>query len=65
VQALIVGQPFGVSGVRRGRPHRLTDLLTSQSYDRDGDELVDPGLFVALEPWQIHVLEVAEVFGSG
>ncbi|MFI7294980.1 hypothetical protein [Streptomyces sp. NPDC050121] len=49
----------------RGRPHRLTDLLTSQSYDRDGDELVDPGLFVALEPWQTHVLEVAEVFGSG
>ncbi|SHI61704.1 alpha-amylase family glycosyl hydrolase [Streptomyces sp. 3214.6] len=49
----------------RGRPHRLTDLLTSQSYDRDGDELADPGLFVALEPWQTHVLEVAEVFESG
>ncbi|MFY7634218.1 hypothetical protein [Streptomyces sp. NY05-11A] len=52
----------------RGRPHRLTDLLTSQSYDRDGDELADAGLFVALGPWQTHVLEVAEVaevFESG
>ncbi|MGW1780635.1 alpha-amylase [Streptomyces sp. NPDC002143] len=42
----------------RGHDHRLTDLLTSQSYDRAGDELTDPGLFVALEAWQAHVLEV-------
>ncbi|MEU9265606.1 alpha-amylase family glycosyl hydrolase [Streptomyces sp. NPDC048251] len=41
-----------------GREHRLTDLLTSQTYDRDGGELTDPGLFVALEAWQTHVLEV-------
>ncbi|MFJ8109281.1 alpha-amylase family glycosyl hydrolase [Streptomyces sp. NPDC096132] len=43
----------------RGRAHRLTDLLTSQAYDRDGDELTDPGLFVDLGPWQTHVLEVS------
>ncbi|MEV1065791.1 alpha-amylase [Streptomyces sp. NPDC050263] len=42
----------------RGHDHRLTDLLTSQSYDRDGDELTEPGLFVALEAWQAHVFEV-------
>ncbi|MGW2047281.1 alpha-amylase [Streptomyces sp. NPDC001858] len=42
----------------RGADHRLTDLLTSQSYDRAGDELADQGLFVALDAWQAHVLEV-------
>ncbi|MER6959412.1 MULTISPECIES: alpha-amylase [unclassified Streptomyces] len=41
-----------------GHDHRLTDLLTSQSYDRAGDELTDPGLFVALEAWQAHVFDV-------
>ncbi|MEU3613596.1 alpha-amylase [Streptomyces sp. NPDC006872] len=45
-------------GDLRGHDHRLTDLLTSQSYDRAGDELTDPGLFVALEAWQAHVFEV-------
>ncbi|MER5427890.1 alpha-amylase [Streptomyces sp. NPDC002588] len=42
----------------RGHRCRLAELLTSQSYDRDGDELTDPGLHVALEPWQVHVLEL-------
>ncbi|QJT06691.1 alpha-amylase [Streptomyces asoensis] len=41
-----------------GHEHRLTDLLTSQTYDRDGGELADLGLFVALEAWQTHVFEV-------
>ncbi|MGW2519667.1 alpha-amylase [Streptomyces sp. NPDC001617] len=39
-----------------GRPHRLTDLLTNQTYDRDGDALLAPGLFVDLPAWQAHVL---------
>lgn len=43
----------------RGREHRLTDLLTGQTYDRAGDELADAGLFVALDAWQAHVLSVA------
>lgn len=43
----------------RGRAHRLTDLITAETYDRDGDELADPGLFVALEAWQGHVFEVS------
>lgn len=42
----------------RGHSHRLTDLLTARSYDREGDELAGPGLFVALEPWQAHLFEV-------
>ena len=42
----------------RGREHRLTDLLTGQTYDRAGDELADAGLFVALDAWQVHVLSL-------
>ncbi|MFE7854941.1 alpha-amylase family glycosyl hydrolase [Streptomyces sp. NPDC057403] len=42
-----------------GRPHRLTDLLTDQVYDRDGDALLAPGLFVDLPARHSHVLTVA------
>ena len=35
-----------------GRSWRLTDLLDEGVFERDGVELADPGLFVALEPWQ-------------
>ncbi|MFC4502827.1 MULTISPECIES: alpha-amylase [Streptomyces] len=42
----------------RGREHRLTDVLTDRTYDRDGDELTDPGLFVSLDAWDTHVLRV-------
>lgn len=43
-----------------GRGWRLTDLLDRRAFDRDGDELADPGLFVALAPWQFHLLAVEE-----
>ena len=39
-----------------GRGWRLTDLLGESVFDREGDELASPGLFVALEPWQFHLL---------
>jgi len=39
-----------------GRPCRLTDLLTARTYDRDGGELLAPGLFVDLPAWHSHVL---------
>ena len=39
-----------------GRRWRLTNLLGEGMFERDGDELADPGLFVALEPWQFHLL---------
>ncbi|MFD3502866.1 alpha-amylase [Streptomyces sp. NPDC058676] len=42
----------------RGSEYRLTDLLTDRTYDHDGDELTDPGLFVALDAWGGHVLSV-------
>jgi Alpha amylase, catalytic domain len=37
---------------------QLADLLQPVRFDRDGGELEDEGLFVALEPWQSHLLEV-------
>jgi hypothetical protein len=39
-----------------GRYWRLTDLLAGHVFERDGGELARPGLFVALEPWQFHLL---------
>lgn len=41
-----------------GRPCRLTDLLSAQTYDRGGDELLAPGLFVDLPGWHTHVLSL-------
>jgi hypothetical protein len=34
----------------RGKSWRLTDALSGATYDRDGDEMLTSGLFVALEP---------------
>ncbi len=39
-----------------GRPWQLTDLLAGSTFEREGTELADPGLFVALDPWRYHVL---------
>jgi hypothetical protein len=44
------------SDALRGRPWRLTDLLDGRIFDRDGDELAGPGLYVDLPPWGAHVL---------
>jgi hypothetical protein len=47
----------------RGRQAVLTGLLSGEVYERDGHELADAGLFVALPPWGHHVLRV-EVPGA-
>ena len=39
-----------------GRTWHLTDLLQETVFDRNGDELASLGLYVALEPWQFHLL---------
>ncbi len=39
-----------------GRNCRLTELLSQTVYERNGDDLASPGLFVALQPWQFHLL---------
>jgi len=39
-----------------GRSWRLTDIRNQAVFERDGDELASPGLFVDLGPWQFHLL---------
>ena len=39
-----------------GRSWSFSDLLQGSTFDRDGDELASPGLFVDLQPWQCHLL---------
>ncbi|MFF0739681.1 alpha-amylase [Streptomyces sp. NPDC004111] len=43
-----------------GRKVQLTDLLGEARYERSGDELSGPGLYVALDPWGTHVFAVAD-----
>ncbi|MER5531596.1 alpha-amylase [Streptomyces sp. NPDC002677] len=42
----------------RGRSCELTGLLDESSYERDGDELADQGLFVALDAWHWHLVSL-------
>jgi len=39
------------------RTWRLVDLLSGNVFDREGDEMTDPGLFVDLPPWGYHFFE--------
>jgi len=43
-----------------GHQVRLDDRLSGDSYERDGGELLDPGLYVVLEGWGFHLLAVGE-----
>ena len=36
----------------KGKQWRLNDLLSDASYDRDGNEIRDAGLYVDLKPWE-------------
>jgi hypothetical protein len=38
----------------RGKTWRLVDALSGETYDRNGDEMRDPGLYVDLKPWGYH-----------
>ncbi|WP_371673102.1 alpha-amylase [Streptomyces sp. NBC_00289] len=55
--------PLAWDGLR-GHEYRLTDLLTARTYDRQGDELTDPGLFVALDAWEGQVFAVTVTGGQ-
>ena len=37
-----------------GRLWQLTDRLTGQSFERSGNEMLGPGLYVDLQPWGAH-----------
>jgi Alpha amylase, catalytic domain len=40
----------------KGKTWRLVDALSGESFDRNGDEMCDPGLYVDLKPWNYHFL---------
>jgi Alpha amylase, catalytic domain len=42
----------------RQKQWRLDDVLSGDTYDRDGNEMRDNGLYVDLGPWQSHVFQV-------
>jgi hypothetical protein len=41
-----------------GRGWILSDILNGLEYERDGSEMIDPGLFVDLDPYGFHVFEL-------
>jgi alpha amylase-like protein len=41
-----------------GRRWLLRDAFTDQAYDRDGNVMLDPGLYVDLRPWDFHFFAV-------
>lgn len=43
-----------------GRTWQLEDVFGRQSYERDGGEMVDPGLYVELPAWGFHCLRFAD-----
>ena len=50
--------PFADLG---GRRWRLQDRLGGATYDRDGDDLETPGLFLDMEPTSYHVFEISRI----
>jgi glycosidase len=45
----------------RGETVRLTDLMGTEVYDRDGSEMVVPGLYIDHAPWQYNVFELRTI----
>ena len=50
--------PLDPGRFQAGRQYRVLDHVDGKEYERDGAEIADPGLFVALEPHQAHVFEI-------
>ncbi|MGH9788899.1 MAG: alpha-amylase family glycosyl hydrolase [Candidatus Acidiferrales bacterium] len=48
--------PLQLHGIA-GRKVRLRDLFTHDPLDRNGDELLNPGLYLDLAPFQFHLVE--------
>jgi len=40
-----------------GGTWHLIDLLSEEIYERDGDEMLLPGLYVELAPWKYHFFQ--------
>lgn len=52
--------PLDGSRFQSGRAYRVLDHVDGQEYERDGAEIADPGLFIALAPYQAHVFEIKD-----
>jgi len=44
-----------------GRSVRLQDRMSSAVYERDGDDLLLPGLYLDMPPWGYHVFDVTAI----
>jgi hypothetical protein len=44
----------------RGREWQLNDELSGRSYQRSGDEMSSPGLYVDLQPWGYHIFRFSQ-----
>jgi glycosidase len=42
----------------RGKTWRLTDALSEETFERSGDQMGGPGLYVDLGPWRCHFLRL-------
>jgi len=51
---------LGLAGIR-GRRFSLQDLLSEVRYEREGDTLTSPGLYLDVPPWGVHVFAVEPV----
>ena len=47
-----------------GETWRLADTLSETIYDRDGNEMLSPGLYVELRPWECHLFQCGRI-GKG
>ena len=45
-----------------GNPFRLTDVMGSEVYDRDGSGLIDPGLYIDLGSWRYNLFRLEPVW---
>ena len=41
----------------RGQTWRLRDALSDATYERNGDEMVAPGLYVEMGPWECNIFQ--------
>lgn len=47
-----------------GGAWRLIDVLSGATYDRTGDEMLSPGLYVELRPWSYHFFQCLRTSGT-
>jgi hypothetical protein len=47
----------------RGRQVRLTDIMATEVYDREGSDLLEHGLFIDHSPWHFNVFELRAIAG--